>query len=363
MAFIVLIMIFAFRELGAKPQQTAKTASGRFGFQRSRAEKVRVEVMQIRQLSPDVKNFRLCPLDDYVDYLPGQFLTFHLGEDEDLPRCYSLNSSPTRPGLYEVSVKRLPGGIGSGWMHDKVAVGDILTVTNPSGRFYLRQEADVTVLVAGGIGITPMLAILTYLIDAGKKRPVYFFYGARAESDLVFRSEIDDLVSRSPHVHFLPVLSASDDSWQGATGYLSSEIMLAAGIDFAQAELYVCGPPPLMDLAKTIAFEHGMPESRFHNEVFASPASVKIDPRQATITVEDQRLAYDGSESLLSFLNTNDVTIPYSCQAGVCGTCEITVVDGEIESLPSEYLSEDDRAAGRCLSCIAFPKTNLRIER
>ncbi|MFT5128111.1 MAG: ferredoxin-NADP reductase [Rhodothermales bacterium] len=363
MALIVLALVFIFRELGAKPEVTQKASNGSFGFQRSRGEKVRMEVMQIRQLSADVKNFRLRPLDEYVDYFPGQFLTFHLGEEEKVPRCYSLNSSPTRPGLYEVAVKRLEGGIGSGWMHDRVAVGDCLSVSNPSGRFHLRQDADATVLVAGGIGITPMLAILTYLVDAGAKRPVYFFYCARSEADLVFRSELEDLASRSPQVQFIPVLSRAEESWTGLRGRLSAEIMQAIGIDFATAELYTCGPSPLMDLAKTIATVGGMPESRFHNEIFASPASVELEPRKATIQVEDQTLAYDGNASLLEFLNDNDVVIPYSCQAGVCGTCEITVTDGDIESLPSEYLSEDDRKSGRCLSCISFPKSDLKIER
>jgi ferredoxin-NADP reductase len=363
MLLIVLAMIFVFRELGSKaPTVAGPTADGRFGFRRSRGEKVTMKVLQVRQLSPDVKSFRLQPLEGYADYEAGQFLTFHLGDNNDIPRCYSLNTSPTRPGIYEVSVKRLEGGLGSGWMHDKVAVGDILTVSNPSGHFTLHNQGRETVLVAGGIGVTPMVSMLTRLIDEASDRKITFFYGARQERDLVFRDEIEALVSRSPNASFIPVLSQADDDWNGLKGYLSAEILLGAGIDFSQAELYTCGPPVMMTLARDLAMENGMPREFFFNEVFASPASAQMDPRQATITVDGRTLQYDGAMPLLNFLEANEVPVPSSCRAGVCGTCEVIVAAGEVETLDSDYLSDADRAAGRCLSCISYPKTDLTVD-
>lgn len=340
---------------------TSLRKSGRFGFPRSLGSRTKMRVLQISDLSPTVKNFRLLPLEGYMDYEPGQFLSFYLGENGKTARSYSLSSTPSAPGIYEVSVKLLEGGVGSTWMHTNINIGDVLDVSYPNGKFVLKQEAKQSIFVPGGIGITPMMSMAQYCVDSGDERPLFFFYAARTEEELVFHGELQTLARKAPNFHYHPILSRPSSDWTGAKGRISAEFMVQSGANFAEAELYTCGPSAMMESAKDIATSKGMPAERYYSEVFASPASVKRDRKQCKITYQGQSLQYDDTIPLLDFLENNDIPIASSCRAGVCGTCEITLEKGEVFSLPNEFLTEADKAEGRRLSCICFPESDLEI--
>lgn len=363
MAFALLCLALTLRVFNQKKEtkKSVTTALGKYGFEESTGEKVEMEILQIVDLSPTVKMFRLKP-EKYFDYRPGQFLTFHLGENGDIARNYSLNTSPSRPGIYEVSIKLLEGGLGSTWMHNKVSIGDRLQVSTPSGRFYLKQEGDCTVFLAGGIGITPMLSMAKYCIDTGDQRPLYFFYATRSDEELSFHEDLQILEKRAPNFHYFPYVSKPSVNWKGNKGRVDKAAFEKAGIDFKNAELYTCGPRPMMDSAKEISVAAGMPESRFHYEIFASPTSVKRDRKQCKIDIDGELFDYDSDKPLLDFLESKNISIGSSCRAGVCGTCEIKVTQGDVFSLDSEYLTKDDVAEGRRLSCICFPEGDLKIE-
>ncbi len=340
---------------------TSLRKPGRYGFSRSLGSKTKMEVLQIADLSPTVKNFRLNPLDGYMDFEPGQFLSFHLGEDGKTVRSYSLSSSPSAPGLYEVSVKLLEGGAGSTWMHTKIKVDDVLDVSYPNGKLTLQQKAKQSVFVPGGIGITPMISMAQYCVDTRDKRPLFFFYAARTREELVFHEELEILTRKAPNFHYVPILSEGSSRWSGETGRISADLMKKTGVHFADAELYTCGPGPMMESVKTIAIDDGMPLSNYYHEVFASPASMKRERLKCTVTYQGQALQYDDTVPLLDFLENNNIPISSSCRAGVCGTCEVQLEKGEVFSLPSEYLTEADKAQGRRLSCICFPEGNIEL--
>ena len=367
MSFLVLALTFVFRELGRRELDKLVTKDegeekGLSAYAESKGELVEMEVLQIRQLSPTIKSFRLKPLADYVHYQPGQFLAFHTGEQQDVVRCYSLNSTPSRPGLYEVTVRLLEGGLGSTWMHEQVKIGDKLKVNNPAGRFTFKQKAKASIFVAGGIGITPMMSMLKYAVDTGDQRELYFFYAGRTLEELVFHDELLIISSRSCHIHYVPMMKTVPEDWPGAMGRISAEMMLATGLNFADCELYTCGPPAMMNSVKEIAAANGMPSENFYNEVFASPSSEKQGKIQCKVTFEGEVFDYNESIPLLNFLEQQGKEIPYSCRAGVCGSCECTVTQGEVKMLESDYLNEDDLAQGRRLSCISYPKGDVELK-
>ena len=367
MSFIVLALTFVLREVGRREldalnEKENETEADKSGYADSQGELTEMEVLQIRQLSPTIKSFRLKPLGRYVNYQAGQFLAFHTGAKQNLVRCYSLNSTPSRPGLYEVSVRKLEGGLGSTWMHEQVKIGDKLKVNNPVGRFTFKQQAKASIFVAGGIGITPMMSMLKYAVDTGDQRELYFFYAGRSLEELVFHDELLIIASRSCHIHYIPMMETIPEKWPGAKGRISTEMMLATGLNFAESDLYTCGPAPMMDSVKEIALANGMPKENFYNEVFASPNSETQSKVQCKVTFEGQVYDYDDNIPLLNFLEKQGKELPYSCRAGVCGSCECTITKGKVKMLESDYLNEDDIKAGRRLSCISYPVNDISIE-
>ncbi|WDE98461.1 iron-sulfur cluster-binding domain-containing protein [Lentisphaera profundi] len=360
----IIVLVFLMRELGATQEIDSSDKQDLIlvGPPKSTGNITQMEVLHIRQLTPTIKNFRLRPLEQYVDYDPGQFLTFHTGETQKVARCYSLNSSPSRPGIYEVSIKLIKNGLGSTWMHEQVKAGDILKVSNPAGRFAYEADDKVSIFVAGGVGITPMMSMIKYAVDKGHSQPIYFFYSARTIDEMAFHDELKIISTMSSAIHYIPILSQPPENWDGESGRLNDEVIAKYKIDFPNATLYTCGPAPLMESVKTMALNQGMPENKFHNEIFASPASEKRDKIACEISVNGQHYQYNDNITLLNFLEQQQVPIKSSCRAGVCGICMVKIKKGKVTSLPSDYLDEEDKKTGACLSCISFPKTKLEIE-
>ncbi len=164
-------------------------------------------------------SFYLAPVDTMAlpDFKPGQFLTFTLPVEGAVPgdvprvvtRCYSLSDQPD-PGHYRITVKRvpapagrpeLPAGVASNHLHDHVHVGDVLDVRAPAGHFFIDPDAAVpVVLVAGGIGITPMMSMLRWCQRAQPQRPVHLFYGLRNGGEHAFKQELGALASTHPQL-------------------------------------------------------------------------------------------------------------------------------------------------------------------
>ena len=368
LAMLVLVVTFIFRELGRREldgvvQVASPVESMKEGiYADSEGELVEMKVLEVIQLSPMIKLFRLKPLNEYVNYKPGQFLAFHTGLNRGVVRCYSLCSTPSRAGIYEVAVRLLEGGKGSTWMHEQVKLGDKLKVNNPAGRFVFEQKAKSSVFVAGGIGVTPMLSMLKYAIDTGDQRELYFFYSSRTLEELVFHDELLMISSRSSRVHYIPMLTRASESWLGLVGRINEEMMLATGLNFSEAELYTCGPSAMMDSVKELAVRNGLPSESFYKEIFSSPESTKQEERHCKITFEGETFDYKDNVPLLDFLEKQGKQIPYSCRTGVCGSCECTITQGSVTMLESDYLNEDDLEAGRRLSCISYPKEDLSVE-
>ncbi|MEO5719300.1 MAG: FAD-binding oxidoreductase, partial [Chthoniobacterales bacterium] len=152
--------------------------------------------------SKDVCSFYLTPHDQkrLSGFLPGQYLTFQLeipGNARPVIRCYSLSDGPRTDG-YRVSIKKippakpeLPPGIVSSHFHDNIKEGDILDVKAPGGKFYLDPEVtENVVLIGGGIGVTPVLAMLNTLISLGSTRQIWFFYGLRNRAEHVMKDQL-----------------------------------------------------------------------------------------------------------------------------------------------------------------------------
>ncbi len=197
---------------------------------------------------------------------PGQFMFLTLRPEgrhrEEHP--FTISSPPTQKDVIEATIKK-SGDFTS--EIERVKPGDMALIDAPYGRFScVHHGARRFIFIAGGVGITPIYSMLRYLHDTGDTRPVLCLYGNRAEDDIVFRREL----ALSPkHVEVVHVLSEADDAWPGERGYITRELIERYAREFlSEADIYVCGPPPMMHKVFQALRARGVPDRRIHAERF-----------------------------------------------------------------------------------------------
>lgn len=337
-------------------------------------------------------SFYLEPVDGVAlpSFKPGQFLTFQLQvADNDrgrtIVRCYSLSDQPT-PACYRITIKRvpapsarpeLPPGISSTHFHDWVREGDLLKVKAPSGHFHIDPDAQVpAVLIAGGIGITPMMSMLRWCLDEQPQRTLHLYYGVRHSGEHAFKAQLEQLAAAHPNFHLNVVYS------RPAAGDMEGRDYRYAGhVDFdlirrtlphGRHQFYVCGPAAMMESLVPALVDWGVPAHDLHYEAFG-PASVRIGSAApdepvvsaaATLEVRFERskraLIWDGQDAnLLEFAERHGVPVDSGCRAGGCGSCETRLIDGTVHY---NQAPDYDVTPGHCLLCVGTPATALRLE-
>ncbi len=339
-----------------------------------------------------VCSFHLVPSDGGPPppFKPGQFLTFHLkvaahGPDgvREITRCYSLSD---RPGLdhYRISVKRvlappgsptLPPGLSSNHLHDAVFEGAELLARAPSGHFVLRPGDAPIVLLAGGIGLTPLLSMLNAALANEASREVWLFQGTRDGGDHAFKAHLCAMAKAHPNFHLHVAYSrprATDV--KGADYHHEGHVditLLRLTLPLKRFQFHVCGPPAMMETLVPALLDWGVPEDDIRYEAFG-PASLPARPRETA--AEDERapspitvtfsksgrtIAWeDEAASLLDFAEKHGIAIASGCRAGACGSCQTPIEAGDVEYARAPDFSPD---AGRCLMCVSRPKHDLTL--
>lgn len=318
-------------------------------------------------------------------YRPGQYLTFQSKmRDISKPvvRCYSLSDAPAPRG-FRVTIKKLlpprnqagaPPGLVSSYFHNELVEGSLVDVKAPTGKFYLdmSQNSPVT-LIAGGVGLTPLLSMLNAVAQAGFGREVRFFYGVRNTDEHIFKEHLLGLARDFENRLRLDVCYsqlAEDALPKGGPAHYHAGIvsvdLLKRLLPSNNYEFYVCGPPPMMTAIIGGLSDWGVPDSKIHHEAFG-PASVP-EPK-ATAAVGDLTVTFDrsgktvawdpGFESLLECAEQCGVVIDSGCRAGNCGSCVTAIKSGEVQYRRDPGEEPD---VGTCLTCISVPKANLVLD-
>lgn len=331
-------------------------------------------------------SFHLEPKDGapLLPFVPGQFLTVAVPiGGRTLTRCYSLSDGPN-PKSYRISVKRvlappgrpeLPAGACSNHLHDRLQVGDILKAKAPAGRFVVDGDPDVpVVLIAGGVGITPLLSMLRGgLLGAEKTRVVHLYVGVRQGSEHSFRTELAELARLHPTFHLNVVYSRpGPDDGAGRdhqhVGHVDVDL-LRRTLPAGRHRFYVCGPPAMMASLLPALRQWGVGADDIHHEAFG-PASASVPSRSEvsnaspSLTImfrkSGRTLAWDGTDrNLLDFAERHGVSVDSGCRAGSCGSCEVKVLSGAVR-----YAQQPDHDVkpGHCLLCVGSPDSALELE-
>ncbi|MDO5069147.1 MAG: 2Fe-2S iron-sulfur cluster-binding protein [Neisseria zoodegmatis] len=201
----------------------------------------------------------------------GQYIDILLKNGQT--RSYSIAGSPNQPETLTLHIAKREGGLFSAMLFGEEASiqeKTILRVRGPLGTFTLQESDKPIIFMATGTGFAPIASILRQLADSGSSRTVHLYWGVRHESGLYDFQTASDLIARLPNARFTPVLSRPDESWQGATGYVQTQVA-ADYPDLSGFEVYACGSPQMIESAKELLQQQcGLPEEAFFSDAFVS---------------------------------------------------------------------------------------------
>ncbi|MDN0074550.1 2Fe-2S iron-sulfur cluster-binding protein [Crenobacter sp. SG2303] len=325
-------------------------------------------VRAIRRETPDVWTLELSPPPDYR-YLPGQYALVGIDGGRAL-RAYTLSSSPALNDFLSITVRRLSGGLGSGWLTGEVQVGDTLWLSTAQGNFTPEHAPDSDYLfLAGGCGVTPVMAITRWLLAHRPDATLVVLYHAQTPADLIFAAEWTRLEQRYPkrlRLHRL-VDRAPDAACRQAP--LSRELLAELVPDIARRTVMCCGPAGYMALAAELAESLGVPAERFHHEAFQAAAVAALDEaaddgvRHRVLLQpwgDEAEVAHGGN--LLAALEAQQIPVTAACRSGQCGSCKVKVLEGDFELGEQSALSEAELADGYALACCCSVHGDLVIE-
>ena len=359
---------------------SAKASQGIAHAARQPKAFVQAPVMAVFDETPDVRTFRIARPEGF-EFKAGQFLTVRLRADgKEHVRCYSISSSPAVRGYFEISVKRI--GLVSGALHATIRPGVLLTVRHPAGSFlYPSDDERPLLLLAGGIGITPLMSMLRHAVESESTRPVTLVYSVRRVEDIAFHDELSLFSKRHEHVRIVIAVSDGAPGPGHFPGRISESLLTALVPDVTHAVCLTCGPAPMMEAMVAMLTSLGVPKSQIRFEVFqaAVAASSRVaaqsltealheDPGESVAATHDvkfershQKTTVDGSQTLLEAAEGCGADIPSLCRAGVCGTCRTRVISGEACCM-SATLDEEDRAAGYVLACVTQVASDCTVD-
>ncbi len=349
-----------------------------------------MEVLRVVEESNDAKSFYLADPNQQSLPLfhPGQFLMIRpaLAGKYQATRCYSLSVAPNTK-LWRITVKkqatdqplradRKTGGLSS-WMHENIQDGDCLLVGGPSGHFYLAPEIQAPiVLLAAGVGITPMASMLQYSSHFTPRRPVTLYYQAKDQHHWPLGAEVHGYCKLVDTCKVISYLSRTSDAdlkqlAQEHAGTFRkgkfSALDIASESNNPQAHYYMCGPEDWMAAIREQLAASGVPADQIHWESFGSAtAQIPTDGStcEQSFNVQFARSGVasattSSDQSLWELAQANDVPIPSGCLSGVCGSCKVKLLQGAIkyDRTISASLAENE-----CLTCVARPTSDVVLE-
>ncbi len=373
-----------FRHSDVKPLNSEISWQGKRRF--------RVSRRVYENVNQDICSFYLEPNDrrSIPPFRAGQFLTFAVpvpGQAEPVVRCYSLSNGPDAQGHYRVTVKKIaapenapqgtPPGQSSTYFHNHMQPGALVDVFAPTGSFCLDEASDKpVVLIAGGVGITPLVSMLQRLIATGSTREIWLIYGVRNKSEHAMYEYLQKVARETYNIRMIVVYSQPTNTCRHTVDYHIrghiNEQLLHPILEARDCDIYLCGPAPMMK-SLTGAFRNmAVPDENIRIEAFGPASSTPAgSPKKSAETAPEQTFQVEfsrsgkkvnwlpGDGSILELAMANGIKARCGCRQGVCGTCAIALQDGRVKY---ERQPDKNPPSGKCLPCIARPQSDVILD-
>lgn len=327
-------------------------------------------VTELVKESPDSISITLAPSSEQ-SWLPGQHIQVKVAiKGQEYKRIFSISSDVNQP--LRLTVKESKKGTVSKYFNAKLKVGDTIQISRPAGRFC--HQVDSTnrksyYFFAAGSGITPIYAMMVHILAHEPQSYVYLLYGNKNAKQTIFKKQLEQLEQKYPDMLMIRHCHSSP-SWLDYSPWYSGRVEAESIAKFIQenppyaqnCQYYICGPDTFIPNVKQALNDIDVPDSCIHQESFGGAKVVaKADSQEAELTItgfsETQKLQVAPNQSLLQAMQAQKIDVPYSCEAGVCGTCQCRIVEGEVSMQNNAVLSKKEVKEGRILACQSYPKT------
>lgn len=303
-----------------------------------------------------------------LPYKAGQFITFVIPTRSGLVRrSYSFSSAPGE--VPAVTVKRVANGVFSRPMLDTAQPGDQLTIAGGASGFFVLPENladyDQVLFLAAGSGITPIYSMIKSVLRSELNIPMLLAYSNTTTESTIFREPLEKLAARHPNLSMEWFYSGNQDLLKARLSKTTLEHLLAARVksDPQRILAYLCGPFDYMRMAAIVLQAHGILPENIRREVF-TPDAPRIKERppdteshQVSVKFRGRQFKFDVQypDTILAAAKSNGIELPYSCEAGRCGSCIAACTSGKVWMSYNEVLTDNEVAQGRVLTCQSFP--------
>jgi ring-1,2-phenylacetyl-CoA epoxidase subunit PaaE len=330
-----------------------------------------ITITDIREEAPGVKTFVFGGEDAKdIIYKPGQYLTFaHKGHNGEIRRSYSITSTPVLQEPLAIGVKRVENGFFSRMLVDDAQIGDKLQTIGATGLFTLPEDISnyrQLFLLAAGSGITPIYSLLKTALHKYPNLKVELIYSNHSPKRAIFRQELERLAEDFPEQLYIEFLYSISPDLSRARLYkdlLQSLLREHAVAPYHQILFYLCGPTTYMRMCFYALRQVNVPNDNIRKESFST---VKVKVPLLPPDTEKHRvvLQYNSQEyalqvqyphTILHAAKKAGIPLPYSCEAGKCGSCAARCTKGQVWMSYNEVLTEKDLAQGLTLSCVGYP--------
>jgi ring-1,2-phenylacetyl-CoA epoxidase subunit PaaE len=310
-------------------------------------------------------------LQSHYTFVAGQYVNLKVTLDgQEIRRAYSICSSP-KSGELRIAVKAIKTGFFSKFANEKLAVGNVIEVGTPEGKFTFEPKAErqknYAAFVAGS-GITPVYSILKSVLEEEPKSTFVLVYGNKSEKDTIFHNQLHDLqlqyVGRLL-VQYVYSQSTADNALLGRIDKSTVNFILKnkhAEIEFSK--FYLCGPEEMINLVSDTLKENNISTTDIKFELFSTSSFGETASSEGleghtkiSILVDDEETTFEMSQkqTLLEAALKQGLDVPYSCQGGICSSCICRITEGAAEMRKNQILSDAEVAEGLILACQAHP--------
>ena len=314
------------------------------------------------------------------NFTPGQYIVIKANiNGDDCRRSYSICSSKNE--MLTVAIKKVENGKMSTYINEKLQVGDTVEIQPPQGNFKLENinlsNTRKFVAFAAGSGITPILSMIKEISINEKNTQFLLFYSNKTKSDVMFSSQLDELMSDNIIVKFLYSRETADnDLYHGRINEQKAKDLLKSEMPYLNADaFYLCGPEQMIFSTKNVLESFGVDNSKIKFELFTAPVLDKADTTnesdvnfegesKVTVIYDDEEVEFSLSkngDTILDVAMDNDLDVPFSCKGAVCCTCRAKVKLGKVVMDANYSLSDQEVEDGYILTCQAHPASEKVI--
>ncbi len=311
-------------------------------------------------------------LKSHYTFVAGQYVNLKVTLDgQEIRRAYSICSAP-KSGELRIAVKAVKNGFFSKFANEKLAVGNVIEVGTPEGKFTFEPKTDrqknYAAFVAGS-GITPVFSILKSVLEEEPNSTFVLVYGNKSEKDTIFHNQLHDLQLQYVGRLFVQNVysqSTADNALLGRIDHTTVNFILKnkhAEMEFSK--FYLCGPEEMINLVSNTLKENNISDSDIKFELFSTSSNNKEATSGAdghtkiSILVDSEETTFEMSQkqTLLEAALKQGLDVPYSCQGGICSSCICRITEGAAEMKKNQILNESEVAEGLTLACQAYPTT------